>query len=187
MSVKAKPKPKTESASIETPCPVEALMREHAALMRAKDLAEQIENSSDDPDEREANPIMSDYSSQHLWHVMIQRIHALEAMAVQERATSETGALYQLILARTQAPVSDLLCHHKRADVRGLNSAEEAESCAHAMIDSAIYFMLDRISDPDIDKILELHGPPAPMSSETAVRNLVDAVRKGKTDLKIVS
>ncbi len=187
MSTRAKPKPKAETAAIETACPVEALMREHASLMRAHDLAKQIDDSIDDEDEREANPIMSDYCPQHLWHVMLQRINALTSMAVQERPTSEIGALYQLILARTEAPVAELCCHHKKGDVRGLNDAWDSELSAHAMIDSVIYFMLDRTNDPDIDRILKLYGPPSPMSSETAVRNLVDAVRKGKTDLKVVS
>lgn len=187
MSAKAKPKPKPETAVIETACPVEALMREHAALMRAHDLAEKIEQSTDDPDEREANPIMTDYSAMHLWHVMIQRINALEAMAVQELATSEIGVLYQLILARTKGPVSDLLSYHKKIDVRGLSDALDQEEAQSAMLDSAIYFMLDRINDPDIDRILKLYGPPTPMSAETAVRNLVAAVRSDKTDLKVVS
>ncbi|MEO1660902.1 MAG: hypothetical protein AAFR51_07940 [Pseudomonadota bacterium] len=165
-------------------CPVEVLMREHASLYRAKDLADK---QLQEPEGYDYNPLIADWSPKALWALMVERIHALEEMARIERATSKVGVIYQLMLARTVMPVSEIDetvwegCPHEERE------AKMRENRTECLIDSAVSFLIEGVDDPDLLLLSRYIGPPLPMSQVSAIQNLLASVRHEAPELKAVS
>ena len=184
MPNKTNSKPK---AAPELPsCPVEALMREHAKIYRAKALADA---QSQETPEGEPNELIADWSPQHLWQVMCERVRAIEELARTEQATSKVGAAYQLMLARGVMPVSSMSLDAKGNDdlFVATKQALMDEQRVESYIESAFEVLVMDVQDADLDVLMPIYGPSEPFNASGAIRNLLNAVSEKPTKLKIVS
>lgn len=158
-------------ASTAVLCPAEALMREHAALYRAKDLADEREQDHEDP-------LIADWSPDFLWKLMTERINAIEEMARIAKATSGVGAVYQLLIARSMVLTAHIPDRLWEGDPVAEREVKMLENHLECLMDSAIEQMLESISDPDLDLLMKYMGAQKPFPPQQAIRNLMAQVRE---------
>ncbi|MEL7482335.1 MAG: hypothetical protein AAGJ29_12325 [Pseudomonadota bacterium] len=182
MSVKSHPKLQNEPSPKAESCPVEALMREHAGLYRAKALADQQRQEP----EIEENPLIADWSPDYLWKIMVSRIGAIEEMARIEQATSQAGVIYQLLVARSIFPVTSVPDSLWKGEPVTEREAKDREDYVNCLMDSALSFLLIDNQDPDLQLLLKSMGSESPFSPAEAVRNLLDAARKDASAFQMV-